>query len=107
MQVIVLCLCQSSNLLLDHMGDQGCQGGLPENAYKYVKAKGLETEKQYPYTSGVIPFAGPCMASGSPAVTIDGQTRVQKNEGQMLTFLQQKGPISIAVDATFFQSTIG
>lgn len=84
----------------DHMGDQGCQGGLPENAYKYVKASGLETENQYGYTGR----GGSCRASGSPAVTIDGQTSIQHDEGQMLTFLQQKGPISIGVDATHFQS---
>jgi len=88
----------------DHMGDHGCQGGLPENAFKYVKANGLETEQQYPYTSGIIPFAGACKASGSPTVRIDDQTTVQHDEGQMLTFLQQKGPISIGVDASHFQS---
>ncbi len=85
----------------DHMGDMGCMGGLPENAFKYVKAKGLETEQQYPYT-GFLGFL--CKASGSPAVTIDGQTTLQHDEGQMLTFLQQKGPISIGVDASHFQS---
>jgi cysteine peptidase B len=87
----------------DHMGDQGCQGGLPENAFKYVKANGLETEQQYPYTSG-SGRTGTCKASGSPAVRVDGQTTVQHNEGQMLAFLQQKGPISIGVDASHFQS---
>jgi len=87
----------------DHMGDQGCQGGLPENAFKYVKASGLETERQYPYTGR----NGQCTASGSPAVTIDGQTTIQHNEGQMLTFLQQTGPISIGVDASHFQSYRG
>jgi cysteine peptidase B len=87
----------------DHMGDQGCQGGLPENAFKYVKKSGLETEKQYSYTGR----GGSCKAKGAAAVTISGQTSVQHNEGQMLTFLQQKGPISIGVDASKFQSYRG
>jgi C1A family cysteine protease len=85
------------------MGDSGCQGGLPENAYKYVKKSGLETEQQYSYTGR----GGTCKAKGTAAVTISGQTTVQHNEGQMLTFLQQKGPISIGVDASKFQSYRG
>jgi cysteine peptidase B len=87
----------------DHMGDQGCQGGLPENAFKYVKKSGLETEQQYSYTGR----GGSCRAQGTPAVTISGQTSIQHNEGQMLTFLQQKGPISIGVDASRFQTYRG
>jgi cathepsin F len=87
----------------DHMGDQGCQGGLPENAFKYVKKSGLETEQQYAYKGR----GGSCQAKGSPAVTISGQTTIQHNEAQMLTFLQQKGPISIGVDASKFQSYRG
>lgn len=84
----------------DHDGDQGCQGGLPENAFKYVKSSGLETEMEYPYTGR----GGSCKARGSPAVQISGQTTIQHNEGQMLAFLQERGPISIGVDASKFQS---
>merc|ERR1712224_305150 len=82
----------------DH-GDNGCQGGLPENAFKYVQQKGLETEKAYPYKG-----SGSCHLKGPAAVHISGSTRIQRSEKQMLTFLQQKGPISIGVDATRFQS---
>merc|ERR1711934_43214 len=35
-----------------HGGDQGCKGGLPDNAFKYVESTGLTTESNYPYTSG-------------------------------------------------------
>jgi len=87
----------------DHNGDQGCQGGLPENAFKYVKAHGLETEQQYRYTGR----GGSCRASGRGAVSISGQTTISHSEGQMLTFLQQKGPISIGVDASRFQTYRG
>jgi C1A family cysteine protease len=87
----------------DHNGDEGCQGGLPENAFKYVKAHGLETEQQYSYTGR----GGSCRASGKGAVSISGQTSVSHNEGQMLTFLQQKGPIAIGVDASKFQTYRG
>jgi len=87
----------------DKMGDHGCKGGLPTNAFNYVKGKGLETEQQYPYTGR----DGSCRGEGSPAVHIDGLKRIQKDEGQMLTFLQQKGPISIGVDAGSFKSYRG
>jgi C1A family cysteine protease len=32
-------------------GNQGCNGGLPTNAFKYMIAKGVETETAYPYTA--------------------------------------------------------
>jgi cysteine peptidase B len=87
----------------DHKGDNGCKGGLPTNAFNYVQGKGLETEQQYPYTGR----DGSCRGEGSPAVHISGLKRIQKDEGQMLTFLQQKGPMSIGVDAGKFQSYRG
>lgn len=36
----------------DRGSNQGCNGGLQEDAFKYVIANGITTEKDYKYTSG-------------------------------------------------------
>jgi len=32
-------------------GNHGCNGGLPNNAFRYVIANGITTESAYPYTA--------------------------------------------------------
>ena len=80
-------------------GNQGCNGGLMDDAFKYVeKAKGLCSEKEYPYTgkTGRICEAKRCTQKYVPISTY---TDVKEdNEADMETAVAA-GPVSIAVDA--------
>ena len=78
-------------------GDQGCQGGLPSNAYKYILAnKGIDTEESYPY-KGV---GGTCEAKqGKVGVSITNWTAISQDETQIAAQLVKRGPLSIGINA--------
>jgi len=90
--------------------DEGCNGGLMDNAYEWVISKNggkITTEAAYPYVSGSGSVPG-CKLSGKPAgATISGHQDLPKNEAQMAAWLVAHGPISIAVDATSWQTYTG
>jgi len=78
-------------------GNQGCSGGLMQNAFTWVvENKGLCTEAAYPYTA----TDGTCTKSRcASASTISGCSNVDvNNEVALQTALVQQ-PISVAVDA--------
>lgn len=78
-------------------GNAGCNGGLMDNAFKYVKAHGLLTESQYPYTAK----QGTCKRGTQTASTysqISGYTDVTHTENA-LGAADDIEPISIAVEA--------
>jgi cathepsin F len=82
----------------DHSGDQGCQGGLPSNAFKFLISSktGLELESQYPYTGR----NGACsLAKAKEAVSISSWKQVSTDEDQMAAALVQYGPLSIGINA--------
>ncbi|XP_024994553.1 vignain-like [Cynara cardunculus var. scolymus] len=83
--------CESDN--------QGCDGGLMENAYKFIEENGgVTTEQIYPY------FAqdGKCDTSkrNSPIVKIDGFETVPANDESALLKAVANQPVSIAIDAS-------
>jgi len=78
-------------------GNQGCNGGLMDNAFKYVIAnKGLCTEASYPYTGE----DGTCKKTCTKVVTIDDYKDVQtKDEDALENAVGTIGPVSVAIEA--------
>jgi len=85
--------------------DAGCDGGLMPNAFMYIMQKnGIDTESSYPYTA----VDGSChFDSKNIGAHIKNWTYVARNESQMAVYMQQNGPLSIAVDAEAWQVYIG
>jgi cathepsin F/cysteine peptidase B len=86
--------------------DSGCDGGLMDNAWTWLveKEKGeIATEASYPYVSGNgdVPR---CELPKTTGATISGHEDLPTNEDQMATWMLTNGPISIAVDATSWQT---
>jgi len=79
-------------------GDQGCQGGLPSNAYKdMIQNKiGLELESDYPYDAK----NGKCKATQSKEqVFISNWTPISTDEDQIAAALMKYGPLAIGINA--------
>jgi len=81
--------------------DEGCNGGLPENAYKALeKLGGLETEGDYPYDG----HNDKCQFNSTKvAAKVSGFVEVSKNETEMAAWLVKNGPISIGINANAMQ----
>jgi len=78
-------------------GNMGCNGGLMDNAFKYVMANGLCTEQAYPYTAK----DGTCHATScsmSADSKISGYKDVTHTENALGAALDGQ-PISIAIEA--------
>ncbi|XP_060802597.1 uncharacterized protein LOC106143626 [Amyelois transitella] len=87
-------------------GDQGCDGGWINNAGLYIVDKGVMSESDYPYVASngncqydsnkVVGKASSCMQLPSGV-----------SEEDLKAALTQYGPISVAVDATGWNSYTG
>ena len=116
--------------------NEGCNGGLQEDAFVYIEKNGITTEKDYKYTSGggrtgtafffltyfffnSLTFStntqhntGSCATSKTKndLTYIKGWTQVSKSkkgESDIKTALPKNGPITIGIDATPMQDYIG
>merc|ERR1712039_657168 len=79
-------------------GDEGCQGGLPSNAYQdMIQSKiGLELESAYPYKGR----NGQCQAAkAKEQVFINNYTMISTDEDQIAAALIKYGPLSIGINA--------
>jgi C1A family cysteine protease len=90
--------------------DEGCNGGLMENAYTWVvnDHQGIVyTEASYPYVSGNGNVPSCSTAGGVTGAVINGQLDLPKDEDAMGLWCGLKGPIAIGVDATSWQTYMG
>merc|ERR1712059_96657 len=81
--------------------DNGCNGGLPENAYKtLMELGGLELESEYGYDGK----DEACQYNRSKvAVRVTGGVEISQNETQMAQWLFKNGPISVGLNANAMQ----
>jgi len=81
--------------------DNGCGGGLPENAYKtLLEIGGLETEADYGYDGK----DEACKFNRSRvAARVSGGVEIGQNETQMAQWLLKNGPISVGLNANAMQ----
>uniref|UniRef100_A0A4V2H8R1 U88-Liphistoxin-Lth1a_1 n=1 Tax=Liphistius thaleban TaxID=1905330 RepID=A0A4V2H8R1_9ARAC len=85
--------------------DEGCNGGLPSNAYKeIIRLGGLEGEKDYPYegTDDKCEFN-----KTDVRVYINSSVAISQNETEMAAWLVKNGPISIGINANAMQFYFG
>ncbi|KAF8701390.1 hypothetical protein HU200_033623 [Digitaria exilis] len=78
-----------------HGEDQGCEGGLMDDAFKFIiKNGGLTTESSYPYTAA----DGKCKSGSTSAAIIKGYEDVPANNEAALMKAVANQPVSVAVD---------
>ena len=98
----LLSMSEQDLVSCDKNGDQGCNGGLMDNAFTWIQTNGLCTEADYPYTSGTG-SSGTCKTTCKAAATCTGHKDVPKGDEAALYTALTKAPVSIAVDAGKFQ----
>ncbi|XP_034238898.1 uncharacterized protein LOC117643876 isoform X1 [Thrips palmi] len=85
--------------------DDGCKGGLPDNAYHALEQLGgIELEKDYPYEGA----DEQCHFNSSIArVHVKSSVNITTNEDDMAKWLVKNGPIAIGINANAMQFYMG
>jgi len=77
-------------------GNQGCNGGLMDQAFQYIITNaGITTEASYPYTA----VQGTCQTNVTAAATISSFVDVQSGSETALMTAVNIGPVSVAIEA--------
>ncbi|XP_052709424.1 procathepsin L-like [Crassostrea angulata] len=79
-------------------GNEGCNGGFMENAFKYVKSVGgIESESDYPYKARQRTCA---FDKTKVVATVSGCVDVESgSESSLKEVVSEVGPVSVAIDA--------
>ncbi|KAL5108253.1 hypothetical protein TcWFU_010129 [Taenia crassiceps] len=83
-------------------GNMGCNGGLMDNAFNYVKkAGGVDREEDYPYVSGITEQPDNCSFKVNISVAkVTGLVDITSGSGEeLMEALAFNGPISVAINA--------
>lgn len=75
-------------------GNQGCNGGLMQDAFKYVVHNGINTEQAYPYVA-----RDQTCKTKVGVFKITGYKNVPKRSTAGLAHANEAGPISVSIDA--------
>jgi len=80
-------------------GNNGCQGGLMDNAFRYIKANGgIDTEESYPYEAKNLKCR---FTKENVGATDTGFIDIkQGDENDLMKALATVGPVSVAIDAS-------
>eukprot|EP01017_Pseudomicrothorax_dubius_P026176 TRINITY_DN28_c0_g2_i2.p1 TRINITY_DN28_c0_g2~~TRINITY_DN28_c0_g2_i2.p1 ORF type:complete len:368 (+),score=90.71 TRINITY_DN28_c0_g2_i2:127-1230(+) len=77
-------------------GNEGCNGGLMDQAFQYIIDNGIEQENDYPYKG----TDQKCKYDASKADhTVKGYTDVPENDEDQLTAAIANQPVSVAIEA--------
>jgi len=77
-------------------GNQGCNGGLMDNAFTYAEQNAMDTEASYPYTAR----DGKCNTTIQGVAKVTGFTDVTSKSPEALQAAIALGPVAVAVDAS-------
>merc|ERR1711959_17857 len=82
-------------------GNIGCNGGLMDDAFKFIEAHGLEKETSYPYkgANGKCDTAKETAADGISKGVVTSFKDVTPNSESQLAAAVTLGPVSVAIEA--------